>query len=255
MNDLDLPNVSINLPIYNRSKWLSLITFNLKLMDYPKEKLELVILDDSDTDPLFGEVPIDMFKKVLHPMKINYIKDKTRREIGDKRNILCKKSTHNIIACMDSDDIYLPTYIRYYVNELKRNRLGAVGSNEMIFTFPYLNFKLTGIKCESNRQIHEATLVYTKKHFRAMGGFDKSSQGEGAKMFDFMNSNRVKQLPIVKCMVCVVHNDNTCDKKMFEDKQPIDGYLDERVELIINDILNIPKLTPESKENILSSEV
>jgi len=241
MNDLDLPFVSINMPVYNRSRWLSLITFNLKLMDYPKEKLELVILDDSDTDPLFGAIPINLFEKAISPIKVKYIKDNVKRKIGEKRNILCKKSTHNIICCMDSDDIYLPTYIKFYVSELKMNNLGAVGSNEMIFTFPHLDFKLTGIKCESNRQIHEATLVYTKKHFRAMGGFDKSSQGEGAKMFDFMSSKKIKQLPIVKSMVCVCHKTNTCDKKIFEDKQPIEGHLDPRVELIINDILELKK--------------
>lgn len=240
LQDADLPFISLNMPIYNRSRWITLITANLKCFNYPPHKIELVILDDSDTDPLFKNIPLQMFEKVVSPIKVKYIKDNAKKTIGAKRNILCKNSSHNIIACMDSDDIYLPSYLRYAVNELKLNKLGAVGSAEMIFAYPFENWLLTGIKCETNRQIHEATMVYTKKHFKAMGGFAKNGVGEGAKMFDFMSDKVIKKLDCDKIMICVCHKNNTCDKELFKTKGgKLEGELNPKIIAIVEDILGI----------------
>lgn len=229
----ELPFVSINMPVWERANFIYLITHNLKCIDYPKEKLELVILDDSTNAKLFRDIPQEEFEKAISPIKLNYIYDKNRKSIGEKRNILCKRSSHNIIINMDSDDLYFSTYVKYAVETLKKGNYGAVGSAEMLFLYPEKDWKITGIKCVANRQIHEATLCYTKKHFRAMGGFAKNSQGEGAKMFDFMNNSKIKQLNIGKCMVCVCHKDNTCDKEMFLDKQEFSGVIGEKEKQII----------------------
>ena len=140
---------------------------------------------------------------------------------------------------MDSDDLYLPSYLYYAVGELKKNNLGAVGSPEMLFLYPHHDWKITGIKCLANRQIHEATLVYTKKHFKAMGGFEKNSQGEGAKMFDFMNDKKIKQLEVAKIMICICHQENTCNKDKFLDINKQDAYIGDMEKAIISKVLNI----------------
>ena len=44
-----------------------------------------------------------------------------------------------------------------------------------------------------------------------MGGFIKSSQGEGAKLIDF-NEKACVNLDIQNCMICVGHDDNTIKK-------------------------------------------
>ena len=67
------PNVSILMPTYNRRKFLPLIMYNLKNMDYDKSKLEWCILDDGKK-PLFENAEkLNEVKKELHPMKINYV--------------------------------------------------------------------------------------------------------------------------------------------------------------------------------------
>ncbi len=237
---MDWPCVSINLPIYNRSKWIKLIIHNVRGLQYPREKIELVILDDSSDDPLFKDISQEIFEKAIHPVKLKYVRENVKKTIGEKRNKLCKLSSHKIIACMDSDDLYLPSYLQYAISELKNNNLSAVGSPEMLFCFPHLDWKITGIKCASNRQIHEATLVYTKKHFNAMGGFAKNSQGEGAKMFDFMNDKKIKQLEVNKIMVCICHNENTCNKDQFKESQEFQGHIGDFEKLLISEILDIP---------------
>ena len=238
---MELPCVSINMPIWNRSKWIPLIRHNLLGFQYDRKKLEFVILDDSDTDPLFkSDKEVEEFRKEIYPIELKYVRDNVKKSIGEKRNKLCKLSKHKIIACMDSDDLYLPSYLLYAVGELKTNNLSAVGSPEMLFVFPKEKWLVTGIKCATNRQIHEASLVYTKKHFNAMGGFAKNSQGEGAKMFDFMNDKKIKQLEINKIMICICHNDNTCNKDAFKDVQKFNGIIGDYEKQIITKILDLP---------------
>jgi glycosyltransferase involved in cell wall biosynthesis len=234
------PYVSIIMPIYNRSKWLPLITININNLSYPKDKLEFVILDDSEGDPLLPtEEDIVALQEKIKPVSLKYIRDNNRKSIGAKRNKLVKLSTHKIIACMDSDDLYFPTYLDYSVSELQKNKLSCVGSAEMLFCYPYDDYKVTAIRCKSDRQIHEASMVFTKKHHQACRGFASKGVGEGAQMFDFMNNKKIKQLSIMNIMMCICHQENTCNKDMFKTSTPVNGEIDIGVKKIINNILNI----------------
>ena len=104
---------------------------------------------------------------------------------------------------------------------MKKEKSSLCGSNQMIFCYPHHNFKITAIKCGAKRQIHEATMVFTKKHWRAMGGFEKNSQGEGAKMVDFHSENKISLTQIVDCLCCIAHKQNTVDKEQFKEASDI----------------------------------
>ena len=241
MNIEDLPKISICMPIWNRPEFIPLIVYNVFNLQYPKDKLELVIDDDSDSDKkLFSDKNVlNNFKKVINPIKVKYLYSTNKRSIGAKRNNLVKNSTYNIIACMDSDDIYLPSYLLHSIDIMKKNNATCVGSNQMMFLYPFDNWLMTGIRCQAKRQIHEATAVFTKKHFRSMGGFIKSSQGEGSKLVDF-NDKNVALTQIKYCMVCIAHKNNTINKDMFKDGQDVQGQLDSVLLNIISSIFNIP---------------
>ena len=226
---MDLPLISILMPIYNRSKFKHLIISNLLKQDYPKDKLEIVIDDDSDKDPLFKNMQeINDFQKVINPIKLNYIRNKVWCSIGDKRNRLVKNAKYKICANMDSDDLYLSDYLRHSIEVMKKGKLGLVGSPQMLFVFPNDNFKITGIECAHKRQAHEATFVFTKKHFKAMGGFtSKSSQGEGVNMIDNMNEKLIGKTEVNKCMICICWVGNTINKDRFKQSQAFDCNLDD----------------------------
>ena len=115
---------------------------------------------------------------------------------------------------MDDDDIYFPTYIKHSIETLKSSKSGLVGSNHMLFIYPHHNYKMSKIQCGAKRQIHEATMCFTKKYFRSMPGFVKSSQGEGASMIDF-NEKNAEYTDIGKCMICFSHKDNSVSKEQF----------------------------------------
>ena len=214
--DRDFPNVSIIIPCYQRREFIPLIIVNLLCQDYPHDKLEVVILQDGPDDLFLTSDHRNVFEEAIFPVKLKYkFEEGIRRSIGEKRNRLVKMCSNNIIASMDSDDIYLESYLRFSVNALKEHGAGATSSNAMIFIYPKINMKSTAIHCPTIDLCHEACTVFTKKYWKSVGGFDKSSQGEGLGFFS-KNSKKVLNLDVSKLMVCVCHGANTIDKNQFE---------------------------------------
>jgi len=226
---MSYPNISILLPIYERSRFLPLIISNLLRMDYELNKLELVISDDSLKDALFkNDQELIDFKAIVKPIQVNYLRTFIHMSIGDKRNFLVKNAKYKICANMDSDDLYLSDYLKHSIEVMNKNNYQLVTSPQMLFCFPKNNFKITGIECPTKRMGHEATMIFSKKHFRAMGGFSsKSSQGEGTKMVDGMKDNKIGKTEVSKCMVCICWSGNTINKDRFLTSQDMDINLDD----------------------------
>lgn len=218
--DDELPQLSIITPCYRRRHFLPLMITNLLSFDYPKDKLTWILYQDGDTDMFESKTHRDFVEERLGDIKLIYYYDsKNRKSIGEKRNYCIKKLNPNkFVAMMDSDDIYLPTYPRYAVSTLKLNKMGIVGSQSMLFTYPFHNYQMSAIQCQHKRQIHEGCSCISVKHFRATNGFLKSSQGEGTGLLDYCE-NRAQDLDITLCMICVDHGENTISKEMFRDKR------------------------------------
>jgi len=79
-----------------------------------------------------------------------------------------------------------------------------------------------------------------------MGGFKKKGTGEGSSLIDF-SENRCTKTDIRKLMVCVAHDDNTCDKLRFLRDQ-INGNINPIYKRILNDALGITESDPPSNE-------
>jgi glycosyltransferase involved in cell wall biosynthesis len=218
---MDLPYISILTPTYNRNHFIPLMLSNLVKFDYPKDKLEWVIDDDGTEKMINTDEEMDRLKQVVHPIKIKYLVHPQRRLIGVKRNYMVKQATHKIVAMMDTDDLYMSPYLKKSIELMNKEKCSLVGSNQMVFMYPHHNCKITAIECSAKRQIHEATMVFTKKHWKAMGGFAKNSQGEGAQMIDSMKGTKIGLTHITDCMLCIAHKQNTIDKGNFLDAQDI----------------------------------
>jgi len=233
---MSLPNISILVPTYNRSKFLPLLIHNLKSQTYPHNKLEVCIYDDG-TEPFTDNTA--GLQLDIYPIKLVYHRDKVRKSIGEKRNYLVKKLSRNTFLCfMDDDDIYNPVYIEYSFKCLKDNKAGLVGSSSMLFTYPEKDYVLTGIKCPKKFQIHEATMLFTRRYFGSMGGFENSSQGEGVKFIQDRDRD-VFNTDINNVMVCVAHDGNTIDKEQFNKEELKLGVYDGPERDILNKILCI----------------
>jgi len=217
------PTVSVLTPTYNRQNFIELCIFNLKNQTYPLDKLEWFLLDDSPES--YTKEQLEYIKKSIHPIKFKYEYNRNKATIGAKRNKLVKLCSYKICIMMDDDDIYQHTYIKKCIDTMINNNKKCVGSNQMIFFFKDKPDKrLTIIRCEAKRQIHEATLCFTKKYFNSMKGFKKNSQGEGVGLIDF-NDQNVENIPIDELMVCVAHKGQTLSKDPFyEYTQHVNPY-------------------------------
>ena len=217
----EFPKISILTPLYNRNKWLPLMIANIKYFDYPKEQIEWYILDSKDGNEDVKLIPNDFTKKniedMIYPVKLKYEYIPRKLTIAEKRTHLSKNMTHPYFANMDSDDIYVDSFLKYGIHMLKKNKVGLCGSPQMIFIYPHLDYRVTAIECGAKRQMHEATMVGTKKYLRSMNYYTKNDEkGEGASLVDG-NENNVVKSECSLCMICVCHNTNTCGKDAFED--------------------------------------
>jgi len=246
----DLPNISILTPVYDRNKWMPMMLSNIIHFDYDKEKLEWFILDSKDGDKEVKLIPDEFTKKniekIIHPIKLRYEYIPRKMTIAEKRTYLSKKMSHPWFANMDSDDIYMDCYLKYGVHLCKQNKVGLCGSPQMIFIYPHLDYRITAIECSAKRQIHEATMIGTKKYLKQMNYYSRHDEkGEGASLVDGNEMNVMKS-ECSLCMICVCHNTNTCNKDAFEgvniQEAKITGVKLELLEQIMKDEIQEGKI-------------
>ena len=236
---MEYPKLSILTPTYDRPNFISLACLNITLMDYDKNKLTWEILDDHPTNPYMDEPTLKRVREILHPIKVKYTYDPKRHmTIGEKRNRLIKMSDNNTFAFLDDDDIYMVSYLKHSIDTMREQKVKIVGSPEMLFVFPFNNFQMSHIRCPAVRQCHEASLVSTRKYVKSMGWFPKSSQGEGAKMFDF-NEKQAAKTDITKVMCCVSHTKNTISKEKFLQNILPEGRIPDAYKKLLCEILDI----------------
>jgi len=235
----EYPHVSIIMPIYNRNKFKRLILSNLLKLDYDKSKIEFCLYDDGTESFFLDQKEQEHFINIIKPITFKYKYDKVKKSIGYKRNALVKMASCRYIACMDSDDIYMSSYLKHSLDLLLQKNLGLVTSPQMLFLFPHKDWKLTGIDCQVKRLGHEATFVFTKKYFKAMGGFASKGYGEGVHMIDGMNENKIGKTKIDKVMICICHKENSVNKDLFFEKGNIEYNLSEYDKGLIRDCLSI----------------
>ena len=234
-----LPKVSILIPTYNRRKFTTLIIYNLNNLHYPRELLEVVIYDDHPSEPHFiDKDEVYKFEKCIN-IKVKYIYNPSRHlSIGEKRNKLVKNASHNLLFHLDTDDLYLPTALIYSLKEMEENKWSLTGSSQMLFLYPEKNFETSGIKCDQKRLIHEATMLYTRKHWKSMGGFSKTSSNEGCRMIEGIES-KVGDLDITKLMICVCHGSNTISKDHFHKVSESIGEVSDDIKYLLSNILDL----------------
>ena len=191
---------SIIIPTYNRKKFEKLIEYNILCQTYPNI-LEIVIADDGDEDMLELNVPY----------QINYIKC-ARMTIGQKRNLLASKCKGFYIAHMDTDDVYLPTYIEHSISILETQKKDAVGTSDMVFI--YADGKTGAMRNPLLSMANEATLVY-KKSFWNEKQFGETQSSEAIPFLQGRHWQTAHS-EIKKVMICICHSTNTVDKNVWK---------------------------------------
>ncbi len=165
----NLPYVSIITPTYNKKHFFKLTVHNFLSIDYPSNKLEWIILDDSDEsikdilpkdsrikyyyyDKDIKENMYKMFiedhkKKKEEYKKLNKKQKKGRKyklrpehkkyfkgnhlPLGMKRNICVQYASHNYIVHMDDDDLYPPKSLLIRIQSMLEHKINCVGCSDI----------------------------------------------------------------------------------------------------------------------------
>lgn len=128
-HNIKLPFVSVCTPTFNRRPFVEMMINCFDSQDYPKNKMEWIIIDD-------GSDPIEDLVK-YHP-SVKYFKYDEKMTLGKKRNIMHKKACGDIIVYMDDDDYYPPERVSHAVECLTSNTTAlCAGSSEMYIYFKY----------------------------------------------------------------------------------------------------------------------
>jgi len=119
------PKVTIQLPIYNEKYVVKRLLECIAEFDYPQDKLQIQILDDSDDDT------IEIIDKALVELDIKFSVDLVRRtdRVGFKAGALkegLKTATGEFIAIFDSDFLPKKEFLKKSIPYFQNKEIGVV---------------------------------------------------------------------------------------------------------------------------------
>jgi hypothetical protein len=221
----DCPPISIVTLLYNRRKFFDLACHNIMLSDYPKDKIEWVIVDDSD-DP--NEAVSDRVIQVgmkSAPLTVVYVPFERKLPISEKRNIGVKRSKHDIVLFMDDDDHYPETSFRRRVAWLTKHPwkpqccvCTTIACYDLLRGVSAVNTPPWTLPLK--QRVSEATLTFYKSWWDAKKFPFKVNVGEGEGFLEG-REHEVLELPPQQIIVAFSHKKNTSGRRIpAEDAKP-----------------------------------
>ena len=198
-----LPFVSVCTPTFNRRPFIPYMIKCFEHQDYPKERIEWIIIDDG-TDKI-GDL-------VKHIPQVKYFSVEKKLLLGNKRNIMHDKSKGDIIVYMDDDDYYPPERISHAVSMLMKtpNALCA-GSSEIYIYFKHIQ-KMYQFGPYKETHSTAGTFAFRKELLKITRYEDTAALAE-EKHFLKNYTIPFVQLDPIKTILVFSHAHNTFDKR------------------------------------------
>jgi hypothetical protein len=216
----DCPPISVVTLLYNRRKFFDLACHNIMLSDYPKDKIEWIIVEDSD-DP--NEDASDRVIQVgmkAAPLQLVYVPLGKKTPIGEKRNKGIERAKNDIILFMDDDDHYPETSFRRRVAWLTKHPMNpqcvgctTIACYDLLRGVSAVNTPPLALSL--GKRISEATLCFTRQWWEAKK-FAKDNLSEGATFLEGRESH-VLELPPQQIIVAFSHQKNTSGRRIPTD--------------------------------------
>lgn len=209
----NLPFVSICTPTFNRRPFIEIMFECFRNQDYPKSKIEWIIVDDGT----------DKIKDLIDKSgitQIKYFQLDTKMPLGAKRNYMHTLTKGDIIVYIDDDDYYPPERISHAVDRLESNKqVLCAGSSEIYVYFKHVK-KL--IQCGPYGPNHATAGTFAfRKELLNITKYDESAELAEEKFFLKDYTIPFIQLDPLKTILVISHDHNTFDKKkLFENAHP-----------------------------------
>ena len=219
----DCPPISIVTLMYNRRRFFDLACHNILASDYPKAKIEWIIVEDSD-DPM--EDASDLITAVSNQsdaIKIVYVPLKKKTSVGSKRNIGVRTATADIVLMMDDDDHYPETSFRRRVAWLTKHRWGpkavaatTIACYDLVKGISAVNVPPTDLPL--SQRISEATLTFYKSWWVERGFPSAVQIGEGEEFLAGREGDLL-EIPPQQCIVAFSHGKNASSRRIPSDAE------------------------------------
>ncbi|RLJ02896.1 MAG: hypothetical protein DRP11_02360 [Candidatus Aenigmatarchaeota archaeon] len=114
-----LPSVSVIVPAYNEEDVLAGTVESLLNLDYPKDKLEIIVVDDGSTDRT-----LEVARRFEPEVKV--IEKGENRGKAHSLNMGIKIARGELIACLDADSFVEPDSLKKMVGFFEDKNVGCV---------------------------------------------------------------------------------------------------------------------------------
>jgi mycofactocin system glycosyltransferase len=114
----DYPLVSVIIPVRNRPDDIEACLHSLEELDYPDDRLEVIVVDDASND----QTP-----DVISRFPVRLIRLKQHKQASFCRNHAARQARGDLLAFIDSDCLAESTWLRELVPAFKEAQLGALG--------------------------------------------------------------------------------------------------------------------------------
>ncbi|HIB0862605.1 TPA: glycosyltransferase [Escherichia coli] len=202
------PFVSVVTPTWNRGAFLPYLLYMYRYQDYPADRRELIILDDS---PQSHQHIIDRLTNgTPESFNIRYIHHPEKLPLGKKRNMLNELARGEYILCMDDDDYYSPDKISYSIAMMQKHRALISGSDQIPIWYSHIN-RIFKSRSFGPHNILNGTFCYHRNYLKKHRYDDDCNLGEEKSFTDNFSVNPL-QLPGERTILCISHSHNTFDK-------------------------------------------
>ena len=197
------PFVSICTPTFNRRPFIQMIIKCFNHQNYPKNRIEWIIIDDGTdkVEELFKDIP-----------QVKYFKYDEKMNLGQKRNIMHEKSKGEIIIYFDDDDYYPPERVSHAVESLQKNpNVMIAGSSEMYIYFKHIQ-KMYKAGPYGERHSTAATFAFRREYLN-QSHFENSAALAEERFFLKNFTTELVQMDPLKTILVFSHDHTTFDKK------------------------------------------
>lgn len=244
----EYPMVSVCTPTFNRRPFIENMFSCFRNQDYPKHRIEWIIVDDG-TDKIK-----DLIETCDIP-QIRYFEVEKKLNLGAKRNLMHQYATGSIIVYMDDDDYYPPERISHSVEKLTQNPDAlCAGSSEIYIYFKGMD-KMIQCGPYGDKHATAGTFAFKKELLDQTKYEDNAALAEERAFLKDYTIPFV-QLDPMKTILVFSHEHNTFDKRKMFDQQQDPKYFKESGKVVTNFIRrksekNIKKFFLEDIDNLL----
>jgi glycosyltransferase involved in cell wall biosynthesis len=197
------PLVSLCTPTFNRRPFIPAMIKCFQHQDYPKNRIEWIIIDDG-TDKIE--------ELITHIPQVKYFKYDKKMSLGEKRNLMYDKSSGDILVYMDDDDYYPPERISHAVQKLKENPNALCAGSSIIYIwFKHIN-KMWQFGPYGPNHATAGTFAF-RRELLNITRYDNNAALAEEKAFLKNYTIPFVQLDPLKSILCFSHEHNTFDKK------------------------------------------